>query len=72
MRFDSKYSVPYFLKNREWYSVDKANKKCKYSLTPKAPLAAQISYKNYLKSLENNPYENAQTDENGVSWIESD
>jgi len=71
MKLNSKYSVPYFLKNREWYTVDKSNPKCKYSLTPKAPLAAKISYKNYLKSLESDPYENIQADEDGVKWLEN-
>lgn len=48
--------MPYFMKNDEWYYFD--YKKKKYMLTDKATEKAKISYKEYMKEIEDMESEN--------------
>lgn len=65
------YYSPYFLSNPEWYYVDDSDPICRYKLTKKATIRARISYNQYLKLKNSDPYDHTETDENGVEWMDT-
>lgn len=61
------YSMPYFMKNKDWYYVDEKDEKRPVKLTDKATKKAKRSYEEHYKMLDEltKPY----VDENGTTWI---